>query len=262
MERFEYKLPGLSLFFPAYNEAGNIEEAVKQALVILPKIASKFEIIIVNDGSHDATLPIARRLAKTYTHVRVVSQSNKGYGGALKRGFTAAKYEWIFFTDADLQFDLAELKKFIRFTKEHDMVIGFRSSRAEGWKRQFFATGLKIWSHLLLNFPKHILDIDCAFKLVHRNVLIKSEPLFSDGAMISTEFLLKAYRNNVSIKQIGVTHFARRIGTPTGNNINVISKAIVDTFLLKRHMIILTAAKRYPSIYSTRLYRRLSGVSV
>ena len=129
------KIPELSVFFPAYNEAGNIEEVIKQSLRILPEIAKKFEIIIVNDGSTDATKQISERLSKKHSRVRVVNQKNLGYGGALKRGFKESKYEWIFFTDSDLQFDLKELKKFVRFTKKYQMILGYRKNRAEGLKR-------------------------------------------------------------------------------------------------------------------------------
>jgi len=73
----------------------------------------------------------------------VVSQRNKGYGGALKLGFETATYDWIFFTDADLQFDLRELKKLIEQSSENDLVIGFRTKRAEGLERRFLAFALK-----------------------------------------------------------------------------------------------------------------------
>lgn len=245
-----YILPSLSLFFPAYNEAGNIEEAVKQALTILPKVAKKYEIIIVNDGSHDATLPIAKRLARTNKQVRIVSQANKGYGSALKLGFVKSRYEWIFYSDSDLQFDISELQKFLRHTHKHQVIIGFRTKRAEGWNRQVFATGLKIWNKLLLSFPLSIRDIDCAFKLIHRSALTEIQPLFSDGAMISTELLLKLHRNRYDIKQIGVSHYARRIGKPTGNNFGVITKAIQDTFVLQKHMFKQTFLGKYA--YQTR----------
>ena len=231
----KYKLPELSIFFPVYNEAGNIEEAIKQALFVAPKIAEKHEIIVVDDGSRDATLQIARRLARTDKHVRVVTQYNKGYGGALKLGFKSARYDWVFYTDADLQFDISELKKFIRFTKDHDMIIGYRKHRVEGWKRQILASALKIWNKVLLNFPLRIRDIDCAFKLMHKRVIRLSSPLISDGAMASTELLLKAYFDGFAFKQIGVNHFARHAGSPTGSNWKVILRAVRDTFTLQKH---------------------------
>lgn len=226
------KLPELTLIFPAYNEAGNVEEAVKQAQRVLPKIAEKFEIIIVNDGSTDLTLQIAKRLAQKDKNLKILNQRNKGYGGAIKSGFRKAKFDWIFFTDCDLQFDLEELEKFVPYHKDNELILGFRKNRAEGKKRRILANLLKIWNYVLLGFPKKIKDIDCAFKLFNKNVLKTVEPLISDGALISTEFLIKAHNSGFRYTQIGVKHYKRHSGVPTGSSIKVILRAILDTFIL------------------------------
>lgn len=237
MKKPSIKLPALSFFYPAYNEAGNIEEALQQALAVLPTVAKKFEIIVINDGSKDGTKQIVERLAKKHRTIRIINQRNKGYGGALKRGFKAAKYEWIFFTDSDLQFDLNEIKEFITHTHEHQLILGYRRQRAEGWKRQILASALKIWNRVLLGFPRKIKDVDCAFKLIHKRVLTETQPLFSDGAMVSTELLLKAHRAKFSVTQVGVTHYQRRTGKPTGNSRKVILRAVTDTFRLQRALL-------------------------
>jgi glycosyltransferase involved in cell wall biosynthesis len=227
------KLTSLSLFFPAYNEEANIEAATKQALEVLPQIAEEFEIIIINDGSKDNTRKIALELENKYKQVRLVSQRNKGYGGALKRGFKEAKLDWIFFTDSDLQFNLKELKKFITKAHKNDFILGFRKNRAEGKRRFLLAKALKVWNIILLGFPAEIKDIDCAFKLMRTEVIRTIEPLFSDGAMISTEMLLKMYNYGFQFEQIGVTHYERQFGSSTGSNLNVILKAVRDTFILR-----------------------------
>lgn len=232
-----YKLPSLSIFFPAYNEAGNIEESVLQALTLAKRVAHQYEVIVVNDGSKDATLSIARRLARQHENVRVVTQANTGYGGALKRGFKVSQYEWIFFTDADLQFDITELLKFVEKTKKYQLVLGYRKTRAEGFKRQLLADMLKVWNRVLLGFPMNIKDIDCAFKLVHRSVLEKVTPLTSNGAMVSTEFLLRAHYSKVAYHQIGVEHYQRSTGSSTGSNVKVIARAIFDTFVLQSKLL-------------------------
>ena len=257
----KHKLPELSIFFPAYNEAGNIEEAVKQALSFVPKVADKYEIIIVNDGSNDATLPIAKRLARKYKAVRVVTQRNKGYGGALKLGFKSVRYDWIFYTDADLQFDITELKRFVSQARKHDLVIGYRKKRVEGWKRQVFASALKVWNRVMLAFPLHVGDIDCAFKLFHRRVLRNVEPLISDGAMLSTEFLMKAHQAGLECAQVGVTHYARRVGTPTGNNWKVIARAVRDTFILKKHLLKKAPAYRIARTSYQQLHELALGLT-
>lgn len=228
------KLPSLSIFFPAFNEAGNIKLMIKSALQVAPHVARRFEIIIVDDGSHDQTYQIAKNLSKRNKNIKVVTQQNKGYGGAVKRGFKEARYEWVFFTDADRQFNLEDLKKFNFFTKDYDLVIGYRINRAEGLKRQLLADALKIWNKVFLGFPSEIKDIDCAFKLIHKSVLDQTLPLKSNGAMITTELLLKAFQNGFRCKQIGVKHYPRQSGISTGNNPQVILKAIHDTFMLQK----------------------------
>jgi len=195
--------------------------------------AKKYEVILVNDGSRDNTLSIARELEKENRNIRVVSQKNQGYGGAVKRGFKEAKYKWVFYSDGDLQFDLSEFKRFIPFTEKYDMVIGYRKIRAEGFRRFLVAKMLRIWNLLFLGFPLFIKDIDCAFKLINRDVINAVKPLESNGAMLTTEFLLKAHRKGFKIKQVGVKHYRRLLGVSSGNNLKVIIKAIKDTFIIR-----------------------------
>ncbi len=245
MKRTTKKLPSLSIFFPAFNEEKNIARALSDALKVAPTISEKFEIIVINDGSKDKTAAVAASIAQLHPQVRVVSQRNRGYGGALKRGFKEARYEWIFFTDSDLQFNIAELKKFVAHTRNYQVVLGYRGNRAEGWKRQLIANALKIWNRILLGFPRRIKDIDCAFKLIHRSVVRSIEPLFSDGAMVSTELLLKIHKAKYPYQQVSVTHYNRRHGTPTGNKLNVITKAVQDTFYLQRKLAYFTINSSY-----------------
>jgi glycosyltransferase involved in cell wall biosynthesis len=232
-----HKLPELSFFMPAYNEAANIRESMRQALVVLPKVAEKFELIVINDGSVDNTLHIAKAFkAENPDVVRVINQKNTGYGGALKKGFEKAKYEWVFFTDSDLQFNVEELINFLPYTHSADLVIGHRLQRAEGWTRHMLARSLKVWNFMWLDFPVSIKDIDCAFKLIKKEVINDISPLVSDGAMISTEILLKSYLASYKIDQVGVHHYQRHAGMPTGNDVRVIFKAVYDTFVLRKVM--------------------------
>src|SRR5574339_665391 len=73
------KLPKLSVFFPLYNEEPNVEKLIAESLKVFPKVAEKFEIVLVNDGSRDKTREIAKKLEAKYPPVRLVSQRNKGY---------------------------------------------------------------------------------------------------------------------------------------------------------------------------------------
>src|SRR3954452_10718139 len=109
------RVPHLSYFFPAHNEEANLEGLVLEALEALPQLADTFEIIAVDDGSKDRTRAIAERLATEHPGiVRVIHHDvNRGYGGALRSGFEASRYELLCFTDGDRQFHVADLGRLI-----------------------------------------------------------------------------------------------------------------------------------------------------
>jgi glycosyltransferase involved in cell wall biosynthesis len=119
--------PGLSVFFPAYNDSGTIASLVITALQTAQTLTDDFEIIIVNDGSVDATAQIANELARTYTQVKVVHHhGNRGYGGALRTGFETATRDRIFYTDGDAQYDPAEMARlWDAFADDVDLVYGY-----------------------------------------------------------------------------------------------------------------------------------------
>lgn len=226
------KLPSLSVFFPMHNEEENIARVVNQAQKVIPQLAERYEIIVVNDGSRDKTSQIGHQLAKKDKHIRIIDQQNLGYGGALRTGFAAAKHEWVFFADGDLQFDLTELAHFLPHTAENVAVLGYRQKRADQWSRLALAKMLKLWNLVFFQFPITIKDIDCAFKLFHRSALVEILPLQSRGAMISTELILKLIDNDYQFAQVGVTHYPRHYGAQTGARWDVIYGAVKETAVL------------------------------
>ncbi|MBD3365764.1 glycosyltransferase [candidate division WWE3 bacterium] len=230
------KLNELSVFFPCYNEEENLPLLIEKALEIIPKVAIRYEIIIVNDGSKDKTSQIAHEYAKKIPQIKVVDQKNQGYGGAVNTGFKAVQYDWVFFTDADLQFDLNELYRFVELAVENpdkEMILGFRKIRAEGFKRALFANGMKFLNRAILGFPTDIKDIDCAFKLLRKDMVKSVLPLNSKGNLVSTEFLLRAVRTGYDYVQTGVDHFERAYGVSTCGGLKDILKVLVELVKLK-----------------------------
>lgn len=224
------KLSSLSVFFPCFNEEKNLPQLIKQALNYIPTIAEQYELIIVNDGSQDNTQAVAQELSQRYQPVRVVShERNLGYGAALQTGFARSRYEWIFFTDADLQFDITELQRFLPYTDQFKAIIGYRRQRAEGGLRAFNARLFKLYIDVL--FRLHVRDVDCAFKLLRADHM-RSLDLFSQGAFISAEFLYKLKKQGVKFKQLAVNHYPRQHGEPTGANPKVIVQGVWDALKL------------------------------
>lgn len=234
----EYLLKELSVFFPTYNEENTIEKVVYDAKIILQKIAQNWEILIVNDGSGDKTLQVARKIAQTDRRIRIVNHEvNRGYGAAFKSGFYSAKYSWIAFTDADGQFDFSEIVNFIEKQKETnaDLVIGYYKKRSVS-KTKIITS--RLWELVVyLLFGLHVKDIDCGFKLISKKVIDEIPRLESErGAFISSEFLIKAKKKGFKIVEVPVTHLPRRVGTGTGRNIKVIINSFIDLFRLWRRL--------------------------
>lgn len=218
----------ISAFFPAYNEEGSVEKTIKEAVIVLSSITDNYEIIIIDDGSTDNTLKIVTTLVAGNDKIKVVSHvKNRGYGESIKSGIESAKLDYIFYSDADLQFDLGEIRLLFNHIDTHDAVIGYRKNRNDSIIRLINS---RLWNglnNILLGI--NFRDIDCAFKLFKaRN--IKALTLGSSGAMISSEILYRLSHNNNSIKEVPVTHYPRLKGKATGANILVIARAFVELY--------------------------------
>ncbi len=226
----------LSVFFPAYNEVGNIENTVTGAQAVLAKLPiERYEIIVIDDGSTDGTGALVDQLAAKHPQIRAIHhQKNRGYGAALVSGFTSAQYDWVAFTDSDGQFNFAEIQGFLSRADSYDAVLGYRIRRRDNPLRRGNAWA---WGALMkANFGIRVRDIDCAFKLIRRASLNRILPLESSGAFISTELIVKLQRSGARITEIGVTHYPRLDGHPTGANLAVIKKAFVEMRQLRQRL--------------------------
>lgn len=220
----------LSVIFPAFNEEANIRYTVEAARLVLPKLAQTWEIILVNDGSRDATTPICDELAAQYPEVRAIHHvENRGYGAALKSGILAARLDYIFFTDSDGQFDLQELENLIDWASQYEIVTGYRAKRQDPPHRLINAWGWRTLVRMVLGVK--VRDIDCAFKIFQRSVFDRVQ-IRSVGAMVNTEILAQANSFGMRIHEVKVTHYPRRAGKPSGANLKVIAKAFKELFRL------------------------------
>ena len=230
-----YLIDELSVFFPAYNEEKHIKKTVLAAEKVLEKIAKKWEILIIDDGSKDKTGEIAESLSKKYKNeIKVIHHDpNRGYGAAFKSGFYNSKYQWIAFTDADGQFDFSEITGFIEKQKRTgaDLVIGYYKKRQVTKSKVVTSKVWELFVYLL--FSLRVKDIDCGFKLVNKKVVDAIDQLESErGAFITSEFLIKARKKGFKIVEIPVTHYPRTAGSGTGRDIKVIVNSFKDLFRL------------------------------
>lgn len=228
-------ISSLSIFMPAYNEEGNIAATIIDARLAAEQLSDDFEIIVVDDGSHDRTQDIVKELSHADDRIKLVKHSkNLGYGAAVKTGLKSCTKDWIFFTDSDGQFHYDELPEFATGCQDYDLIIGYRQKRMDPFHRVFVAQVLlKIWNYLL--FKLKVRDVDCAFKLFKRQVrdAIKLE---TQSAITVTEFIVKAQALGFKILERPVHHFPRKFGEQTGGNWRVILKAARESLVLHQKM--------------------------
>jgi glycosyltransferase involved in cell wall biosynthesis len=205
----------ISAVLPAYNEEENIENATKRMADALRSLALRdWEVIIVDDGSADRTGQLADALAADDpAHVRALHHDpNRGYAAALSTGFTSARHQLIFFTDSDLQFDVAEIKNLVPLIEDADIVCGFRIYRFDHLTRLVMSWGFNLLVRII--FRIGVRDIDCAFKLFRREVFDKVK-IESKKFFVNAEVLAKAKYHGFRLVEIGVRHYPRAAGRST-----------------------------------------------
>jgi len=243
------KPPGLSVFFQAYNDSGTIASMVIRAVQAAGALTPDYEIIVVNDGSVDATAEIADELARTYPHVRVIHHSkNRGYGGALQTGFRSATKDWIFYTDGDAQYDPAEMAElWAPMTADADLVNGYKISRSDPLHRIIIG---RMYHHIVsLMFGLTVRDVDCDFRLMRRTIFDRIE-LRKTSGVICLEMMKKIEDAGFRIVEVPVHHYHRAFGKSQFFNFRRIVKTGVDVFRLWVKLVILRQHRRASSARS------------
>lgn len=224
----------ISAVMPAFNEEANLEQSVGRMARALETNARGFEIIVVDDGSRDGSAALLERLKGAHPNLRVVRHPvNRGYGAALRSGFDAARFGWIFLMDADNQFDPAEVELLLARSADADIVAGYRKHRRDPLLRRLNAWAFFTMVRLL--FGRLVRDVNCAFKLMRRDLIIQLA-LHSEGALINTEILVLARLLRARVVEVPVDHYPRVAGRQTGAKLAVVLKAFRELFAFRAEM--------------------------
>lgn len=223
----------LSIFFPAYYDEKNIGKVVDKAVDVCENLNLKdYEITIIEDGSPDNTGKAADDLANKYPKVKVIHhKQNLGYGATLWEGFKTARFDYVFYTDGDNQFDLEELKKFVSLIPYTDIVVGYRKKKQYSSYRKF--TSLTYNFILRFVFGIDYIDIDCAFKLFKRDLFDRIDVTTKD-AFIDAEIMIQAKLLGYSSTEIGVKHLPRTDGISTAARPSIILKTIIEIYKYRK----------------------------
>lgn len=203
--------PSISVFFPCFNDDGTIAKLVSKAREVVEGRASRFEIIVVDDGSSDGSLVLLRRLAKRVKELKVIEHGrNLGYGAAIRSGLAAARYELVFYTDGDGQYDVCELGLLLDcLTEDVDVVNGIKIDRKDEGVRVFLGHIYRSLMRNLFNLP--IYDVDCDFRLIRSEKVRKVKLRFSSGA-VCLELVKKLEMAGARFREVSVHHFPRKYG--------------------------------------------------
>lgn len=205
------KRQGVSIFFPCYNDARSIKPLVENAFSIIKRFTTKFEVIVIDDYSYDSSRKVLQRLAKKHKRLKLIfHDKNHGYGGALRSGFKKAKYESVFYTDGDGQYDLKELPILLYLmNKDVDFINGIKMSRHDPTYRIVIGNIYSFLIRWLFWVP--IIDIDCDFRLIRKSLLDKFD-LKSNSGSVCIELVKKSQIAGAKFRQVSVKHLERKHG--------------------------------------------------
>lgn len=204
------KLSSLSVFFPCLNDGKILPYLLAKTFWVLPRIAKTFEVIIVENGSENDTLEILTMLESQYPNLRIFRFSQSlGYGGVLRQGFGKSRYDWVFYTDGDGQYDPLELVKLVEKCDDVDVVNGYKTHRTDRWHRALLGNAYNFI--LQKKFHPPVRDVDCDFRLIRRSFL-KNISLKSRSGTICLELVLKLKKAGARFAQVGVSHYPRAFG--------------------------------------------------
>lgn len=222
--------PSVSAVLPAYNEEAVIADTVRRTAAALTQLGVvDFEILVIDDGSSDATAARAMAVDGLGTRLRVISHPhNRGYGAALRTGFDSATRDVVFLMDSDGQFDPIEISRLLALYGPDRVICGYRIRRRDTWVRRFYHKAF--FGLVRLMFGPTTRDVNCAFKLFPVAV---GQGLHAEGALVSTELLVRARRAGYRLMDVGVHHYPRTTGRATGADIHVVLRAFRELWQLR-----------------------------
>ncbi|MDP3791598.1 MAG: glycosyltransferase family 2 protein [Candidatus Omnitrophota bacterium] len=199
---------GISYVVPAYNEENGIGETTERLHKTLKTLGISYEIIVVNDGSHDKT----REIAESYKNIILVNHPiNVGYGNSLKSGIQRARYDWIGIIDADGSYPVEEIPNFVKeMDSGFDMVIGSRKNTAKldkpikKFSRWIFKKIIKIV------IKDDIEDANSGFRIFKRDLAINFFPFLCGTFSFTTSLTILAMGKSYFIKHIPIQYKFRK----------------------------------------------------
>ena len=200
-------MPGASLVVPVHNEAGLLRVNASVLSEYLARHFSRYEIILVENGSVDDTGDVAHRLMETLDGVRVVELEEASLGEALKAGVRSAAHDRVVYFPIDLSVDMGFIPESVRLLDEYSFVVGSKRLNGGLDHRPMHRKALSRGYHWLVRrlLRTSLTDTTCV-KAYRRSCFLELAALVpSRSQVFETELLVEARRRGYSVKEVPVT---------------------------------------------------------
>lgn len=222
----------VSLVFPMFNEADNIEDTIRRAGALAVQISDDYEIVVADDASTDGSADLVDRIAAKDPHVKSVRlKVNSKFGGALNAGLMAAAKDVIVYTDSDFPAKEEDIKKAVQLLDGADVVTAYSLVIKDASLKRIVMS--KVYNFLVqLFFGLHLKDINSGLKIYKRQVL-EGLKLRSQSPFIDVEIFAEAVRRGFTIKQYGLIFELRTKGSSAISRMSVVARTFWDMLAYK-----------------------------
>jgi glycosyltransferase involved in cell wall biosynthesis len=224
----------VSLVIPAYNESENLPPLVSQCDAALAAVEGEHEIVIVDDGSTDATPGVLARLQPQHPRLRTITHEaghNIGCHPSELEALRTTTGDVALFLPADLQIRPSCLPLFLDAAQRADVVASRRVNRADNVFRRVASAANNVVERLVMGVDVH--DAHSSMLLTRRALADVVPLVVSNSALIPAEILLRARRAGLRITEIDVPHYPRATGLQTGISISEIARVQIDLLRLR-----------------------------
>ncbi len=224
------KKNSISLMFPLYKDKSTVEYMIRKSSFVLKKLKRKYEIVIVDDGCPENSGELAKKVAKKFSNIKVFfHKKNLGYGAALKTGLKKCKNDWVFMIDGDAEYDVDDLPRLIKASKNYDLVITYRFKKKYNTYRIIISWVYNAILRLMFNIKFR--DISTGSRLVKKK-LVKKVKLKSNSPFVGAELAIKAGMSGYKVGEIGIHTYPRTFGTGSSVSFKNIILTLKDMLLL------------------------------
>jgi glycosyltransferase involved in cell wall biosynthesis len=195
----------VSIFVPAYNEAGILSDTMPRLLRAAEEIAPDVQLLIVDNGSSDATTPVIRQLAEADSRIEGLRIPARGVGTALQAALPHIRHERVVAVDADLAMDLDFIGRALRRMESGaDIVVGAKRSEAQArpFHRVLVSDLFVFVMRRGLGVPFH--DVSIGAKAYRRDVLLRYRHLIGRGSNYVLDVLVQAWRDGLTIDELSI----------------------------------------------------------